>query len=243
MKVMIGMPLGRGVVHAETAASIFSLVRALKNGGFDCEFRSVTFAEVGMARDMLVDLFLRSDCDKLLFIDDDMKFSAKIIADMVRLNKPYVGVIAPKREIDLEAYGEAYVKRSDLKGKGRVDAARSKALTFVGRLEDDISKHPDRKFLKAERVGAGILLLDRDVFMQLTRRDKSLKQYKSADGGQRIMGFFERLYSDKDKTTLSEDLSFCHRWHVTLGEDVWVYVKEGIGHIGIMTFEGQPHDI
>lgn len=240
---MIGMPLGRGVIQSETGASIFSLVRALKNGGHDCEFRSVTFAEVGMARDMLVDLFLRSDCDKLLFIDDDMKFPAKIIADMVRMNKPYVGVIAPKREIDLAAFGETYVKRSDLKGKDRVDAARSKALTFVGRLEDDITEHPERTFLKAEKVGAGILLLDRDVFMQLTRRDKSLKQYRSADTGKRIMGFFERLYSDKDKTMLSEDLSFCHRWHVTLGEDVWVYVKGGVGHIGMMTFEGEPHDI
>ena len=64
---------------------------------------AISYAYVGEARNaLLTHWYDKSDSTHLLFVDADMGFEPQLIADMLALDKPIVGVIYTKRQIDLQ---------------------------------------------------------------------------------------------------------------------------------------------
>jgi hypothetical protein len=242
MKIFIAMALGRGVINADTAKSVLRLSKALAPHGIEVELQTVSFAEVVAARDMLADSFLASDCDQMLFVDDDMDFHPQIVADMIAIKKPFVGALYPMRSLDLKVFGKTYAEHPELGEEERLEKAKSAASQFVGYPKVKIADNPGAAFLPASQAGTGLLLLHRTVFEQLLEKDKSLKPGVHIFTGKRLISFFQRVFVEKEDGYLSEDFSFCYRWRNVVKGEIWLHVKGGVGHTGSIRYEARPRD-
>ena len=88
--------------------SLFGLQHVLGAGGWPCALATLSFSDVVESRSVLLShWFDRTNASHLLFIDADMGFDPKLIVDMVELDQPVVGVIYPKRKLDLTKYETA----------------------------------------------------------------------------------------------------------------------------------------
>jgi len=72
-KVMIGMPIGPGSIPWPTAVSLLATVRAADKAGISIRIGApVGCSVVQWARSTIVEGFLKSDCDRLFWIDADI---------------------------------------------------------------------------------------------------------------------------------------------------------------------------
>ncbi len=72
VSVMIGMPAGRDL-PIQTVKSLIATFTACRDRGLACQFGAIAnSAVIQWARDEVVDLFLKSDCSVLFWVDSDM---------------------------------------------------------------------------------------------------------------------------------------------------------------------------
>ena len=55
--------------------------------------------------------------------------------------------------------------------------------------------------------------------------------------------FFSHKLDEAGEFYYGEDQSFCHRWVVGCGGDIWVDSRAKIGHVGAFTFWGDPQQV
>jgi hypothetical protein len=59
----------------------------------------------------------------------------------------------------------------------------------------------------------------------------------------RFHDFFSHKLNPAGDFYYGEDQSFCHRWVVGCGGDLWVDTCAKIGHVGAFTFWGDPQQV
>jgi len=127
-KLMIATPAYGEVFYAPYVRSVLALSKLAHRDKFELVFESISYAEISEARNYLLTRFFdKTDATHLLFIDADMGFPAKLVSDMLSLAKPIVGVVAPKRQIDLKRVAELAKREAD------TDRAIARAHEFVVR--------------------------------------------------------------------------------------------------------------
>ena len=238
---MIATPAYGEIFYAPYVQSVLGLVRLAHKNRWDFMFESISYAEVSEARNYLVTRFIdKTDATHLLFIDADMGFPAKLIADMLAIGQPIVGVIAPKRRIDLKRLADLARSEPDS------DRAVAKAHEFVVRRLKS-SAPPKPGFIEVEHCGAGILLIERSCIEALIRRDPKLSD-ASAKGRppltkdlSRLIRVFDPMVG-REGMRLSEDYSFCHRWRHLCGGQIWANVAHPITHVGLHHFAARYSD-
>lgn len=239
---MIATPAYGEIFYAPYVQSVLALVRLANRDRWDFMFESISYAEVSEARNYLVTRFIdKTDATHLLFIDADMGFPAKLIADMLAIKKPVVGVVAPKRRIDLKRLADLARSEPDS------DRAVAKAHEFVVRRLPS-SGPPKAGFIEVENCGAGILLIERNCIETLLKRDPALSD-ASAKGRPpltkdllRLIRVFDPMIG-REGTRLSEDYSFCHRWRKLCGGEIWANVAHKITHVGLHHFAARYSDV
>src|SRR5262245_31525806 len=162
-----------------------------------------------------------------------MGFDPQLVVDMVEFNKPVVGAIYPKRQLDLERVTSAA-------------AAGTPAKRAIAKGQDFIIRGKPRGarngFVMVDGVGAGVLLLQRacvDTFIQKMPElvdSTAGKTSPLSKGLGRLIRTFEFLTIDGAR--LSEDYSFCHRWRQCGGE-IWANTTYEMTHIGLFRFKGR----
>ena len=147
----------------------------------------------------------------LLFVDADMEFPIKLVADMLAFGKPLTGCFYAKRKWPAEAVGRAFRE---------------------GSVKDLVEG-----FMKVAGVGGGVLLISRHVIQTMLEKlpeivdnDVSGHPGNATLSQGRLIRAFDK-YRDERGVKLSEDLAFCDRW-LRCGGDVWANVNHLIGHIG-----------
>ncbi|MDO9525603.1 MAG: hypothetical protein Q7J57_08695 [Gemmobacter sp.] len=232
VQINIATPAYRSTYAGVYMTSIFDLLgRKPANVGFS--FSSVDYADIVMSRNYLISNFYyhKPDCDYLLFLDNDMGFKAELIAQMLALNQDVVGVIYPKRTLDLRqlqtSAGQDY------------DAAYAKACSFIG---TPLPGHPILNgFAQVDRIGTGILLISRKAI------DRMITTLPEIVDGDQIKGTpfaskFENFLTPFNKVVengreLSEDFSFCHRWVKGCGGSIYANVNQPVKHVAEIVIE------
>lgn len=240
-KLMIATPAYGEIFYAPYVQSVLALARLAHKDKWDFMFESISYAEVSEARNYLVTRFFdKTDATHLLFVDADMGFPAKLVTDMLTIGKPVVGVIAPKRQIDLKRVADLAKSEPDT---GR---AIAKAHEFVVRRLPSASL-PRNGFMEVESCGAGILLIERSCIAELLSRAPAMSD-ETAKGRTpltkdlpRLIRAFDPLVRD-DGARLSEDFAFCHRWRRLCGGEVWASVAHQITHVGLHHFAARYSD-
>lgn len=240
-KLMIATPAYGEVFYAPYVHSVLALSKLAHKKSWEIAFESVSYAEISEARNYLLTRFFdKTDATHLLFIDADMGFPAKLVPDMLNVAKPVVGVVAPKRQVDLKRVAELAKHEAD------PNRAVAKAHEFV------VRKHPSagparNGFIQVEACGGGVVLIERSCIAALLKRAPQLSD-ETGKGRTpltrdlpRLIRAFDPLVRE-DGVRLSEDFAFCHRWRTLCGGEVWASVTHPITHVGLHHFTARYAD-
>jgi hypothetical protein len=147
-KILIATPAYGNMFYTPYVRSIINLQRLLARNKWDSMFMTMSYSDIVDSRNfLLTNWYDKTNATHLLFIDADMGYPAKLIAEMVELGKPVVGVI--KREIDLSRLAE-------LARKGeKAERAIARAHNYVFRpIKKGVKPRMIKGFVEVEGCGA-----------------------------------------------------------------------------------------
>ena len=241
-KILVATPAYGEMFYTPYVSSVIRLQRLMTRNKWDMTFASIAYADITESRNfLLTHWYDKTDATHLLFIDADMGYDPKLVADMVGLRKPMVGVIAPRRQIDLN-------RLAALAAKGeKAERAIARSHDFLVRPVQRVGKpRIVNGFMEVEGCGAGIMLIERACVKTMLEKlpelsDASAKKTSPlAKNLDRLIRAFEPLTVKGAR--LSEDYSFCHRWRTSCGGEVWANISHPITHVGLHRYAGRYQD-
>jgi hypothetical protein len=232
MKIRIATPMHGGNAKSVYITSITDLVGELTRAGHTVEQMSLTNESlITRARNTLTHSFLSSNCDALLFIDNDHRFDAKDVVKLVESGKDVIGAICPMKGINWDG-----VRRAALAGKENLELYSGLfAVNVLGGTQTFQAHEP----IKVLDIGTGMMFITRRVFELLKPVCKSYINNSYTNiipFGERVIEYFTTAINEQE-TLLSEDYAFCAMWR-SLGNDVWAAPWVKITHAGDYEFAG-----
>lgn len=264
MKVAIGLPCFGGLIHMRCARSLMVAGLALERAGIGVEWLIVEHESlITRGRNLIAHMFLKSDCDRLVFVDSDITFHPSALVMLLDRNEDVVGAAYPKKAINW-ANVQAAVKR------GEEQPARFAADFVVNALRPRLTPYPtiedaragvgsadalqaqcggdvqapvhDGCLLAVESLGTGFLSLSREALYRVAEAHPETV-YTSDDKshrGEAIHSLFDA--GVVDGRYMSEDYLFCRRWRA-IGGQCWLHLNIPLGHIGSYTYTGDLHTV
>ena len=239
VKVAISTPAYGEIFYTSYVESVLRLVRVLEQKKWASYFTTISYADIVESRNyLLTRWFDKTNATHLLFVDADMGFDTQLVLDMIALDQPVVGVVSPKRQIDLEK-----LARLSADGLPAVNA-QATAHTFIVRHKAG-AKADRRGFIEVNSCGSGIMLIRRDCVAHMLQAQPELSDANApgtsplAKDLSRLIRAFDPLFVDGAR--LSEDFSFCHRWR-QCGGQVWANVAHEITHVGLHRYKARYND-
>jgi hypothetical protein len=250
-KILIATPAYGEMFYTPYVQSLYRLTRLMDHKKWASDFCSVSYSDIAESRNILLTYWYeKTDASHLLFIDADMGFEPQLISDMIAFDKPVVGVIYPKKTINLN-------RVSELTHTGQ------SARQAIANSHDFVVRRPLRSFaqngfVQVEGCGTGIFLIQRaciNVMLQKMpelidveatkpiRRIPDIKIHtgeKTTDAFNRFIRAFDYIVVDRQR--LTEDYSFCYRWRHYCGGEVWANGNYEIVHIGAHRFKARYND-
>ena len=206
--IFVGIPTYDGKLSIKLAYTLAALMPMAMKHGISVKLGHVSGCSIiTMARNMLVDQFLQSNCTELLFID----------ADVIPQPEDILRLVAQSGDKDVTA--GMYPRR-----------AKDKKF-FLDFFQDELGDLQfDGALMRANRVGTGFMLIQRHVIEALA--DKAEK-YLGQDGVGQVANVFE--FSMLDGKFVGEDYTFCDKARAE-GFKVWVDVEISLPHMGTDEF-------
>lgn len=241
-KITIATPAFGEIFYTPYVQSLFRLMRAFEKRKWNSTFASIAYADIAESRNFLLTRwFDKTDATHLLFIDADMGFPPELVLDMIDFGQPVVGVVYPKRQIDIERVAKASAAGEP------IERAIAKGHDYIVRKKRGVSvATPRHGFIQVDGCGAGVFLIARTAVETMLQKMPKLSDTGAkatsplAADLDRLIRAFEPLRAGD--ALLSEDFSFCHRW-TSCGGEVWVNTAHQVEHIGLHRFRGRYVDI
>jgi hypothetical protein len=237
IKINIATPSYVSTFAGTYVRSLYALLATAPRSGIAYSFSDIDYADIVAARNYLASNFLyhKPDCTHMLFIDDDMGFSPQLVHGMLALQQDVVGVVYPKRKLDL--------KRLHALGHLDFDKAYAQACDFVGGADLKKSKGD---FVEVDACGTGVMLISRRCLETMVAK---IPQAVDREQVQRLpfRTKFTEFLRVFDKVQLpdrelSEDFSFCWRWRHQCGGKIYANVTERVQHVGELTVDARYAD-
>ena len=204
-KVFIAIPTYDGRLNIKTAYNLAALVPMAHAHGVGINFSHMSGCSlIAMARNSLVNEFLKTDCTELLFIDSDVVAGPN---DIMRL-------LAQSTDKDIAA--GLYPRR----------ATDKFFFLDIPRDENDDMIF-DGSMLKVNRVGTGFMLIKRHVIEQLIAAHPEWEYVTR--GEETAYALFD--HGVLDGRYVGEDYLFCDRARKA-GFECWVDVEISLPHVG-----------
>src|ERR1044072_7310325 len=106
--VAVCMPCYGGVVAAKQARSVAIATNALDKAGVHVEWLTVEHESlVQRARNLLAHLFLKSKCERMVFIDADIVFHPSALVTLIEREEDVVGAAYPRKCLNWPAIKRA----------------------------------------------------------------------------------------------------------------------------------------
>lgn len=193
-------------------------------------FAEIDYADIVTARNYLVSNFYFNCPDEshLLFVDDDMGFDPALLYDMLELNQPLVGVLAPRRQFSPE---KMFAQDRAMPA----DQAYALASDFVGAPSNPKERG---SFVKVKQCGTGIMLISRECIRTMIEKCPDIvdaRRYKKMPFANQFSNFITPFNKvELEDKELSEDFSFCHRWVHHCGGTIFANTSRQVQHVGQM---------
>lgn len=211
MHIMIAMPAYTGVVHMGTMRCLFTdLTNLIKRGDTYTLVDDIGNALIADSRSIIATKFFEeSDCDQLIFVDNDVSWEAGALLKLIDAPEDLVAGIYPKRRDPIE-YPVHYLEKKELWA------------------------NPDTGLLEVKAVPTGFMKISRGCIAKLIEAYPESHRYE-ADSEKRFYPLFDHIFEDDYKW--GEDYSFCIRWR-KIGGKVWIDPEILMGHTGHKMFQG-----
>ncbi len=241
IKVTVATPAFGEIFYTPYVQSLLRLQRALhrRNGAMD--HASVSYAHINEARNyLLTHWYDKSDASHLLFVDADMGFEPQLILDMLAFDKPVVGVIYTKRQIDLRRLAESAAKGE------RPERAIARAHDFIVRPLRGRAPRRIKGFMEVAACGTGIMLIKRQAIAAMLKTLPEISEPTATNASPLAAGL-ERMIRVFDNITVNgallvNDFAFCHRWQTLCKGELWARVDQQVTHIGLYRFGARYSD-
>ena len=241
IKITVATPAHGEMFYTPYVQSLLRLQRAALQRNWAMRHATVAYAYVGEARNfLLTHWYDKTDSTHLLFVDADMGFEPQLIFDMVAFDKPVIGVIYTKRQVDLK-------RLVALAAKGEPEArAISRAHDFIIRPLRGRAPRRTKGYLEVEGCGTGIMLIKREAIAAMLKRLPEINDTKAekasplAAGLDRMIRAFDNI--EVDGVPLMDDFAFCHRWQALCQGELWARIDQSVTHIGLHKFAGRYTD-
>lgn len=199
--VMIATPSHDNLVLFEYALGLSDFQLALRQQNIHIEVaRVVGSSLIPHARNSLVDMFLKSKCQKLLFIDADQGFDANTLWPLFTSPRRIIAGITPHKRYPINLNFEPLPE----------DAKYFQSL--VNKSYEEFQKYAAEKAdkngeIEVNRAGTGIMCIDRSVFEILS---KDVEEYLAFDNNDEVKhkDFFKMGISPTERYK-GEDWHFC----------------------------------
>ena len=205
-KLFIGIPCHDGRLNVKTAYALAQLMPDAMRHGVAVTLSDISNCSIiTLARNSLVNEFLKTDCTELLFIDSDVVVTSD---DILRLmaqsgGKDITAGTYPRRASDKKFFTDLYWNEND-------------ELEFDGSM------------MRVKRIGTGFMLIQRHVIEKMAEAHPEWS-YKNKPTGERMAALFD--FDIRDDQYVGEDYLFCDR-ATEMGFTVHVDVDISLPHIG-----------
>lgn len=236
MHILLATPTYGGMV-TEHVSAMMRLQAWLIGRGVKVNTIHHSMAEVARSRNIIATHFWENtQFTHLLFVDSDMSFEPQVVGALIQAEKPFVGMVYPKRKLDLERLVTAARRYQDM---GSILAAAMDFVVVPGSETADVEEGR----CKVDGIGMGLCLLERRVFADLLKTGQIREDHAGGVVGRHTgptLGFFDPIPSDTG--VMPEDLSFCRRWRELCGGEVWAVLDQEVGHVGTMVYSAKVID-
>lgn len=199
--VMIATPSHDNLVLFEYALGLSDFQMALKSQNIHIEVgRVVGSSLIGHARNSLADMFLKSKCQKLIFVDADQGFDAATLWPLFTSPRRIIAGITPHKRYPINLNFEPLPQDSkyfeSLTNKGHEE--------FVKFANERADKNGE---IEVNRAGTGIMCIDRSVFEIM---GKEVDEYLAFDNSEEVKHkeFFKMGIAQSGRYK-GEDWHFC----------------------------------
>lgn len=199
-RIFIGIPFYREPKCPAFVRSLIVTIKGLKESGYEC-YAGTVYGDsfVQRARAKLVQQFLKTDCDTMLFFDDDGEWGLDALLKLINTPGDVVaGVYRLKVEPSVIKYPHG-----------------------ICLDRDNLPIVRDDGCIKAWGVSMGFTKIKRQVFEKLIKAYPEKEYYSVKDG--KPNDYYWDLFPQGvyDHRWLGEDYAFCRLW-TNIGGKIWV---------------------
>jgi hypothetical protein len=209
---------------------------AMTDAGHHVEWLTVEHESlVTRARNLLAHLFLKSTCERMVFIDADIVFQPEALLALLSRPEDVVGGAYPKKSLNWTAIRAAVARGEEHPQRYAADFA----VNVLRPNESGVIEAPVRDgcLVEVEALATGFLSLSRECLYRLAEAHPETA-YTADDAKHNGEGMFSLFDAGVvDGRYLSEDYLFCRRWR-DIGGQCWLHLGIPLGHIGQHTYAG-----
>jgi hypothetical protein len=210
-KVMLAMPCYSAKVHFATMRAILlDSINIIGRGDKFCIAEDIGNSDIAGSRGALFGAFVRSDCDTLVFVDDDVFWQPGDLLKLIDYSVDVVGGVYPKKSDPLE-------------------------WPFKIGIKDEYRNDPETGLMEVMGLPGGFMKISRNCAEKMIEAYPR-QTIRSVSEHTQFWPVFDP-YEMADGNRLSEDFSFCQRW-IDIGGKVWANLEFELGHIGYKIFKG-----
>ena len=208
--LFIAIPAYDGKLNIKTAFALAQLMPKALSLGVSVFLSDMSNCSIiTMARNSLVNEFLKTDATDMLFIDSDVIVTPD---DVLRLLAQHAG-----RDVTAGMYPRR---------------ASDKRFFLDLHYDEDQNFVFDGSLMRVKRVGTGFMMISRQIIEKMIAAHPEW-QYENKEGNGTVAAVFD--FAVKDGKFVGEDYLFCDRV-AEVGGKVWVDVDISLPHIGTEAF-------
>ena len=196
---------------AEYTQSMFQFVKWCYEKTYSNKIVFKRSPYVTRARNILVDMFLESDCTHLLFIDADIKFNPEIIEKLLHEDKEVICIPYPIKNFNLGHTDFPVIFKKDI---------------IINKNCIEIAAGP-----------TGFMMFKREVFNKMISFYGDKMKLKNKYNLKNLYNFFDNMHIPDEQSWYGDDFAFCKRW-TSMGGKVFAYLNTEITHVGMYHYTG-----
>jgi len=231
INLMIGTPMYGGQCSAHYTYSNLNLARIAKDYGVNLNYQFTTSESlITRARSNIADIFMRSDCSHLMFIDADIGFQPQDVFKLLEHNLDLVCGGYPAKLFDWNS-----IHQAALNGVPPQDLKKYASPFIYNRI--DMSPQIG-DLIEVKESGTGFMMIKREVFEKLSSVVATYTSNQFDNSGKLNKEYFSTMIDDG--ILISEDYFFCRKWR-SIGGKIYVDKTIKLNHIGTHVFESSPN--
>jgi len=232
-KLMIGTPMYGGMCSAYYAFSNINLTRIACERNIPLSFQfTTTESLITRARTGIANMFLKSDCTHLLFIDADIGFDPEDVFKLLSHDLDLVCGGYPAKNIDWDNISAAAQR-----GVPAQTLPTFASPYIYNRLEVQAEDVP-KGLVEVKNAGTGFMMIKKSVFEKLSNHVPDYLNNQFDNYGTRAKEFFSTAI--KNDILLSEDHYFCEKWR-EIGGRIYIDPSINLKHIGTYVYQSSPN--